>query len=57
MFLELFAAHIGPCLKINAAGGVASKEDLEMFLGLGCDRVGTSRAVALLAGEKNEEGY
>lgn len=55
--VELFAAHIGPSVKIKAAGGVASKEDLEMFLGLGCDRVGTSRAVALLAGEKNEEGY
>lgn len=55
--VELFAAHIGPSVKIKAAGGVASKEDLEMFLGLGCDRVGTSRAVALLAGEKNEGGY
>ncbi len=55
--VELFAAHIGPDVKIKAAGGVAAKEDLEMFLELGCDRVGTSKAVALLAGEKNEEGY
>lgn len=57
--VELFAAHIGPNVKIKAAGGVAAKEDLEMFLELGCDRVGTSKAVALLAGEMQENmgGY
>ncbi len=46
--VELFAAHIGPGVKIKAAGGVSTAEELEMFLQLGCDRVGTSRAVGLL---------
>lgn len=46
--IELFKAHIGPNVKIKAAGGVSSVEDLEMFINLGCDRVGTSRAVGLL---------
>lgn len=54
--VELFAAHIGPEVKIKAAGGVSTREDLELFLALGCDRVGTSRAVALLAGTAQEEG-
>ncbi len=54
--VELFVAHIGPEVKIKAAGGVSTREDLELFLELGCDRVGTSRAVALLAGTAQEEG-
>ena len=45
--VELFKKHIGPNVKIKAAGGVSTLEDLEMFIGLGCDRVGTSRAVGL----------
>lgn len=46
--IELFKKHIGPGVKIKAAGGVSTLEDLEMFLELGCDRVGTSRAVQIL---------
>lgn len=46
--IELFAGFIGPDVKMKAAGGISKKEDLEMFLGLGCDRIGTSRAVGLL---------
>ena len=45
--VELFKKHIGPQIKIKAAGGVSSLEDLEMFIESGCDRVGTSRAVGL----------
>lgn len=48
--IELFLRHIGPDVKIKAAGGVSTLEDLEMFLELGCDRVGTSRAVGLCKG-------
>lgn len=54
--IELFKQHIGPAVKIKAAGGVSTIEDLEMFLELGCDRIGTSRAVGLLKGERTE-GY
>ena len=48
--VKLFAKHIGPSVKIKAAGGVSSLEDLELFLELGCDRIGTSRAVGLCKG-------
>ena len=54
--VELFKKYIGPKVKIKAAGGVSSMEDLEMFLELGCDRIGTSRAVGLCKGELTE-GY
>ena len=54
--IELFKQHIGPNVKMKAAGGVSTLEDLEMFIGLGCDRIGTSRAVGLLKGEMTE-GY
>lgn len=54
--VELFKKHIGPGVKIKAAGGVSTLEDLEMFLELGCDRIGTSRAVGLCAGEE-ASGY
>lgn len=54
--VELFQRHIGSGVKIKAAGGVSTLADLEMFVSLGCDRIGTSRAVGLLQG-KETEGY
>lgn len=47
--IELFRKHIGPDVKIKAAGGIATLEDLELFVSLGCQRVGMSRAVGLAA--------
>lgn len=61
--VELFKKYIGPDVKIKAAGGIASREDMEMFLSMGCDRIGTSRAAALCrqaqVSEKieQEDGY
>ena len=54
--VKLFKENIGPNVKIKAAGGVSTVEDLEAFIELGCDRIGTSRAVGLLKGEATE-GY
>lgn len=52
----LFKKYIGKSVKIKAAGGVSAIEDLEMFIELGCDRIGTSRAVGLCKGIVGE-GY
>lgn len=46
--IELFKKHIGSDVKIKAAGGISTIEDLEAFVKAGCDRIGTSRAVGLL---------
>lgn len=50
--IRLFKRHIGADVKIKAAGGVKTKADLEMFLGEGCERIGTSSAVKLLTENK-----
>ncbi len=44
----LFQKHIGPGVKIKAAGGIRTKEDMETFLNAGCDRIGTSSAAGVL---------
>ncbi len=54
--VKLFKKHIGPNVKIKAAGGVSTVSDLEMFINEGCERIGTSRAVGLLKGEATQ-GY
>lgn len=53
--VRLMKANIGPDVKIKAAGGVRTREDLERFLQEGCDRIGTSSAVSLLKGEAAQD--
>ena len=43
--VALFAKHIGPGVKIKAAGGIAGLQDAQDFLALGASRLGTSRVV------------
>ena len=45
--VALFARHVGPGVKIKAAGGIATLQDGADFLALGADRLGTSRIVKL----------
>lgn len=46
--IKLFKDVIGENVKMKAAGGVSSREDLEEFIALGCSRIGTSSAIKLL---------
>lgn len=46
--VSLMKQHIGPDVKIKAAGGISTIEEMEAFLEVGCDRIGTSRAVSIL---------
>ena len=55
--VELFAKHIGPDVKIKAAGGISSLEDAEQFIALGADRLGTSRIVKIAKGLENDGTY
>ncbi|MDD6794062.1 MAG: deoxyribose-phosphate aldolase [Clostridiaceae bacterium] len=54
--LILFTKHIGPNVKIKAAGGVKDLKTAEEFIEIGSSRLGTSRIVKIV---KNEEvtGY
>lgn len=49
--IELFAKHIGPDVKMKAAGGISSMADAEKFLELGADRLGTSRMIKIVKNE------
>lgn len=51
--VELFAKHIGPDVKIKAAGGISSFDDAEKFVELGASRLGTSRLVKIMKAEAN----
>lgn len=50
--VRLFAEHVGEGVKIKAAGGIRTREDMEQFLELGASRLGTSSAVKILCGKK-----
>lgn len=52
--IQLFKKHIGSNIKIKAAGGVKTVEDLETFINAGCSRIGTSSAIKLIQGQKSE---
>ena len=54
--IALFKKHVGENVKIKAAGGVKTVEDLEMFITEGCERIGTSSAINLIKG-KEAQGY
>ncbi|HAG14466.1 MAG TPA: deoxyribose-phosphate aldolase [Ruminococcus sp.] len=47
--IALFKAHIGGDVKIKAAGGIRTREQMEAFLAAGCDRIGCSAARILFA--------
>ena len=48
----LMKKHVGPGVKVKAAGGISSIEDAAEFIALGADRLGTSRIVKILKEEK-----
>ena len=43
--IVLMKKHVGPAVKIKAAGGIKGFSDAELMLNLGADRLGTSRLV------------
>ena len=49
--IKLFADHVGPDVKIKAAGGISSLDDAREFLRIGADRLGTSRMIKLAKNE------
>ena len=55
--VELFAKHVGPNVKIKAAGGISSMDDAERFVKLGASRLGTSRIVKIVKNQDSDGGY
>lgn len=52
--VALFRKHVGPNVKIKAAGGIQTMDDAEKFVSLGASRLGTSRIIKLI---KKEEAH
>lgn len=46
--IRLFKEHVGEQVKIKAAGGVKTVEDMEAFIAKGADRIGSSSAIRIL---------
>jgi deoxyribose-phosphate aldolase len=46
--IKIFKEHIGPDVKMKAAGGIRTREDMEAYLALGVDRLGCSAAMKLV---------
>lgn len=53
--IRLFKEHIGEKVKIKAAGGIRTLQDMVAFLEKGCERIGTSSAVEILNGQGQNE--
>ena len=49
--VALMKAHVGPNVKVKAAGGISSFADAEKFIELGANRLGTSRIIKLAMAE------
>lgn len=47
--IALFKENIGENVKIKAAGGIRTKEDMEKYIEAGCERIGTSKASILFS--------
>lgn len=45
--VKLFVRHVGPHVKVKAAGGISGLQDARDFIALGADRLGSSRIVSL----------
>lgn len=48
--VRLMKANVGQKVKIKAAGGIRTRDDMEAFIEAGADRIGTSGAIAMLEG-------
>ena len=53
----LMKNNIGEDVKIKAAGGIRTKEDMIAFVEAGCSRLGTSSAVDILVRQESNGGY
>lgn len=46
--IRLMKQQVGPDVKIKAAGGIRSREEMEAYVEAGCSRIGTSSAISIL---------
>lgn len=52
--VKLFAENVGKNVRIKAAGGIRTRQDMVDFIELGCSRLGTSAGVKILKAKANQ---
>ena len=52
--IKLFDKNVGRQVRIKAAGGIKTREDMEEYIKLGCSRIGTSSGVKILKKHKKQ---
>lgn len=55
--VALMRKYIGKDVKVKAAGGISSFDDADKFMGIGADRLGTSRLVKIMKNTDTGVGY
>jgi len=53
--IKIFTEHLSAGVRIKAAGGIRTIEDMKQYLAEGCDRLGCSAAVKLLQSKLQDE--
>lgn len=54
-FVKIIRNAVGNEIKVKAAGGIHTREEVEKYLEVGADRIGTSAGVAIITGQQAEE--
>lgn len=54
-FVKLIRQAVGNQIRVKAAGGIHSRQEVKSFLQAGADRIGTSAGVAIVSGESPKE--
>ena len=55
--VALMRKYVGKDVKIKAAGGIRTRDDMEKFIALGAERLGTSSAIKILNGAATGNSY
>ncbi|HFI0463674.1 TPA: deoxyribose-phosphate aldolase [Streptococcus suis] len=54
--IKLMRDSVGPDMGVKASGGVSTREDAEDLIKAGASRIGASKSVAIVTGQKAQEG-
>lgn len=50
-FVKLIRQAVGDRIRVKAAGGIHTRQEVQAFINAGADRIGTSAGVAIITGE------
>jgi deoxyribose-phosphate aldolase len=54
-FVKLIRQAVGDQIRVKAAGGIHTREEVEAYIEAGADRIGTSAGVAIITGQEPKD--